>query len=234
MKQNISSAMIAVIITLITFFLLQWSYNDTDELKESEKEFICTKIDCGDENIEIPKPDQDFIDDIRGALEEPDIFSDTNEQFVSTLDSCIDHVYKSVSVDYQLPKEMIVAKAILESGWGKSRFAKEYNALFGEYTYDQSQGFLPLKREFWDKHYVKSFSSYNNSVSSYFKNINSHNAYKDFRAVRKIMRLENNFSEAIFYFKKARNIYPDRNVTNLKLSTTSKIIDCQNKEIDIA
>ena len=132
MRQNISSAVIAVIITFITFFFLEWSYNDTDELKNSEKEFICTKIDCGDENIEVPKVDQDFIDDIRGALEEePDITSGSNKEFVMSLNSCIDYVYQSVSEDYQLPKEMIVAQAILESGWGKSRFANEANNLFG-------------------------------------------------------------------------------------------------------
>ena len=35
---------------------------------------------------------------------------------------------------------LYLAQAAIESGWGKSRFAKEYNALFGEYTYDQNQG----------------------------------------------------------------------------------------------
>ena len=121
MRQNISSAVIAVIITFITFFFLEWSYNDTDELKNSEKEFICTKIDCGDENIEVPKVDQDFIDDIRGALEdEPDIKTESNKQFVMSLNSCIDYVYISVSEDYQLPKELIVAQAILESAITKT------------------------------------------------------------------------------------------------------------------
>ena len=185
MKQNISSAIIAVIITLITFFLLQWSYNDTDELKESEKEFICTKIDCGDENIEIPKPDQDFIDDIRGALEEPDIFSDTNEQFVSTLDSCIDHVYKSVSKDYQLPKEMIVAQAILESGWGKSRFADEANNLFGIRTFDKSDNWmLPETKKTWTGWGVKVYSSKCASVRDYVRIINEVWAYEELRAAR--------------------------------------------------
>ena len=185
MKQNISSAMIAVIITLITFFLLQWSYNDTDELKESEKEFICTKIDCGDENIEIPKPEQDFIDYIRGALEEPDIFSDTNEQFVSTLDSCIDHVYKSVSEDYQLPKEMIVAQAILESGWGKSRFADEANNLFGIRTFDKSDNWmLPETKKTWTGWGVKVYSSKCASVRDYVRIINEVWAYEELRAAR--------------------------------------------------
>ena len=93
-----------------------------------------------------------------------------------------------------IPNSIALAQAAIESGWGKSRFAKEYNALFGEYTYDQNKGVVPLKRNIGDKHLIKSFSSYDNSVSSYFKNINSHFAYKEFRDVRNVMRIKNNFS----------------------------------------
>ena len=103
----------------------------------------------------------------------------------------IDEILLSVDV---IPNSIALAQAAIESGWGKSRFAKEYNALFGEYTYDQNKGVVPLKREQGDRHLIKSFSSYDNSVSSYFKNINSHNAYQEFRKVRNIMRLKNNFS----------------------------------------
>ncbi len=94
-----------------------------------------------------------------------------------------------------IPNSIALAQAAIESGWGKSRFAREYNALFGEYTYDQNKGVLPLDRELGDKHFIKSFSSYDNSVSSYFKNINSHFAYKEFRKVRNVMRIKNNFTD---------------------------------------
>jgi len=93
-----------------------------------------------------------------------------------------------------IPNSIVLAQAANESGWGSSRFAKEYNALFGEYTYDFSNGVVPLKRESGEKHLVKSFSSVNKSVQSYFKNLNTHYAYKDFRLVREVMRNNNNFS----------------------------------------
>ena len=93
-----------------------------------------------------------------------------------------------------IPNSIVLAQAANESGWGTSRFAKEYNALFGEYTYDFSKGVMPLKREEGKKHLVKAFSSYNNSVESYFKNINTHYAYENFRLTRKLMRDKNNFS----------------------------------------
>ena len=94
-----------------------------------------------------------------------------------------------------IPNSIVIAQAAIESGWGKSRFAQEYNALFGEYTYDKNNGVVPLNRDMGAKHLIKSFSSYGNSVTSYFNNINSHKAYKNFRAVRSIMRSNNNFSD---------------------------------------
>ena len=93
-----------------------------------------------------------------------------------------------------VPVSIGLAQAANESGWGTSRFAIEYNALFGEYTYDFSKGVIPLDREDGKRHLIKAFSSYDNSVESYFKNINTHYAYEKFRLTRKIMRDKNNFS----------------------------------------
>ena len=165
--QNLISGLIAIILTVITYTVLNYA---TDEEAEP---------------IKIPEVDQDFIDDIRGVLEEPDIFSNTNEEFVSTLDSCIDYVYKSVSEDYQLPKEMIVAQAILESGWGQSRFANEANNLFGIRTFDKSDNWmLPETKKDWTGWGVKVYSSKCASVRDYVRIINEVWAYEELRAAR--------------------------------------------------
>ena len=89
-----------------------------------------------------------------------------------------------------------------------------YNALFGEYTYDQDKGVVPLNRIDGAKHLIKSFSSYDNSVSSYFKNINSHNAYREFRNVRRIMRSKNNFSDINLLIKNLNSYAEDDNYIN--------------------
>ena len=72
------------------------------------------------------------------------------------------------------------------------RFAKEYNALFGQYTYNEKKGVIPYEREIGKKHLIKHFSSLDKSVESYFKNINTHYAYEKFRSIRNAMH-ENNF-----------------------------------------
>lgn len=123
----------------------------------------------------------------------------------------IDEILLKVDI---IPNSIALAQAAIESGWGKSRFAKEYNALFGEYTYDQNEGVIPLKREDGDTHLIKSFSSYDSSVKSYFKNINSHNAYKEFREVRKVMRLKNNFSDVNILINNLNSYAEDSNYIN--------------------
>jgi len=83
-----------------------------------------------------------------------------------------------------IPNSIVLAQAINESAWGTSRFAREYNALFGQYTYDTDNGVVPNKRDEGKKHLIKNFSSVNKSIESYFVNINSHYAYEEFRIKR--------------------------------------------------
>tara|TARA_B100000963_G_scaffold49188_1_gene37401 strand:- start:2212 stop:3198 length:987 start_codon:yes stop_codon:yes gene_type:complete len=115
-----------------------------------------------------------------------------------------------ISVDV-IPNSIVLAQAAIESGWGSSRFAREYNALFGQYTYDNDAGVVPLKRSYGEKHLIKSFTSYDRSVQSYFRNINSHHAYKDFRKIRKIMRNRNNFSDTNLLVEQLNTYAEDEN-----------------------
>lgn len=115
-----------------------------------------------------------------------------------------------LSVDI-IPTSIVLAQAANESGWGKSRFAMEYNAIFGEYTYDFSSGVLPLNREEGANHLVKAFSSIDQSVESYFNNINTHSAYSEFRELRKVMRNKNNFSNISFLVERLSSYAADKN-----------------------
>ena len=145
-----------------------------------------------------------FVNELKGKLE---TFRNLNNNEIKKLNDIsqkynikyqnkhkldlVDEILSNVDV---IPNSIVLAQAAIESGWGKSRFAKEYNALFGEYTYDDAEGVIPLERENGDTHLIKAFSSYSNSVESYFDNINSHYAYEDLRDIRNIMRKRNNFS----------------------------------------
>ena len=82
-----------------------------------------------------------------------------------------------------IPISMILAQAIIESGWGTSRFAREGNALFGEWTWQKDTGIKPLKK--LNANYsVKSFTNITESLNSYILNLNRHDAYKEMRSYR--------------------------------------------------
>ena len=81
---------------------------------------------------------------------------------------------------------MMLAQAVIESGWGSSRFAKEGNALFGEWTWKSNAGLKP--RDNLNANFsVKSFVNISDSVNSYMLNLNSHSAYKKMRDYRSLM-----------------------------------------------
>ena len=103
----------------------------------------------------------------------------------------IDFINKLLKSVNTIPNSIVLAQAANESGWGTSRFAKEYNALFGQYTYDKNSGVIPFEREEGKKHLIKYFSSLDKSVESYFININTHHAYEKFRKIRNSMGTHN-------------------------------------------
>ncbi|MGD8326499.1 MAG: glucosaminidase domain-containing protein [Sphingomonadales bacterium] len=87
-----------------------------------------------------------------------------------------------------IPNSLVLAQAAIESGWGRSRFARHGNALFGQWTWGQD-GIIPEGRPFGARYRVKSFENLALSIHSYMRNINTHRAYKDFRKTRQKMRM---------------------------------------------
>ena len=86
--------------------------------------------------------------------------------FVYSLNSCITDLNKTIPIEKQVPSELIVAQAIIETGWGVSRFANESNNLFGI-----RQG-------------LKVFETKCDSVADYIRIINEVYAYAEFREMR--------------------------------------------------
>ena len=89
-----------------------------------------------------------------------------------------------------IPPSLAVAQAINESAWGRSRFAKEANNYYGQWCYSKGCGLEPLERDKGSRYEVRKFSSFEASVISYMKNLNTHYTYKDFRIERAKLRSE--------------------------------------------
>jgi len=82
-----------------------------------------------------------------------------------------------------IPVSIALAQAANESGWGTSRFALEGNALFGQWTYSK-KGISPASKDPDKTHKVLQFQILKASVRAYKNNLNTHNAYKEFREAR--------------------------------------------------
>ena len=89
-----------------------------------------------------------------------------------------------------IPVSIAIAQAANESGWGTSRFALEGNALFGQWTWSK-KGISPKKQDPNSNHKILQFQILKASVKAYKNNLNTHNAYQEFREARAKLRQEN-------------------------------------------
>ena len=160
----------------------------------SPKEIECTDDGCPEFDVdEITIPPVLDDQEIRGELDiqklvVPVISTETKDDFVYSLNKCIDHIYSTLPSEQHIPRELVIAQAAIETGWGKSRFANEGNNLFGIRTWDKDDNWLlPIPWTEWPGWGVKVFETKCDSVAYYIKIINEVYAYAEFREVRAII-----------------------------------------------
>lgn len=87
-----------------------------------------------------------------------------------------------------IPPSLALAQAAEESGWGTSRFSREGNAIFGEWTFSEDRSLTPKDRKNGKLHRIRSFPSLLDSVRAYARNLNTHRAYRELRLFRASLR----------------------------------------------
>ena len=146
----------------------------------------CTDDGCPEFN-ELTQPPENL--DV-GMIEKeysiiPVVATDNKDDFVYSLNECITHLYDDIVIEKQIPRELIIAQAAIETGWGTSRFANEANNLFGIRTWNKDEPYLlPIPWTKWPGWGVKVFKTKCDSVAHYIKIINEVFAYEEFREVR--------------------------------------------------
>ena len=114
-----------------------------------------------------------------------------NNEFVLAVNNCIKYVNLDIDPDQQISSEIIISMAVMESGYGKSRFANEGNNLFGIRTWNKD---IPQLKPLGDPDAVwgvRAFKDKCESVKNMVNTINGHHAYELFRTERAI-QLETN------------------------------------------
>jgi Bax protein len=105
-----------------------------------------------------------------------------NQMFLKYHTDSIDVLKRRI---YPHPVSLVIAQAALESGWGTSRFFREGNNIFGVWSFDDDDSRIASKYKRNGRTiYLKSYSSYIQSISNYYLTIARVPYYKRFRLQR--------------------------------------------------
>ncbi len=101
------------------------------------------------------------------------------------------HIFKAKSNDelYEKmeihPTSIVIAQAIIESGWGTSNFFKKANNVFGIWSFSSNDKRVEASKKRGDKRvYLKKYSSIEESIFDYFITLSTKDVYKEFRKKR--------------------------------------------------
>ena len=107
-----------------------------------------------------------------------------NEEFIKGVTACTLHLNSMENEWERIPVDLVVAQAIHESEWGRSRFAVEGNNLMGIRTFDPADDQMKpinIPNASWG---LSIFETKCESISYYIEVLNNNHHYKDFREER--------------------------------------------------
>ena len=132
---------------------------------------------------EFHKKEMRIIEEL--GLKEPEFEFTDKTSFINATSNCVAYLNWTTDKEKRVPISIIIAMAGIESAWGKSRFAKEGNALFGVRTWDLENTPHMKALENLDAEWgVKKYTSKCKSVKDMIRILNTHPAYDKFRELR--------------------------------------------------
>ena len=107
-----------------------------------------------------------------------------NDEFIEDVRSCVLHLNSMYPENERVPVDLVIAQAIHESEWGRSRFAVEGNNLMGIRTFDPTDDQMKpinIPNSSWG---LRIFETKCESISYYIELLNNNHHYEDFREER--------------------------------------------------
>jgi len=127
-----------------------------------------------------------FGQDMDNKIEarQPDFVYNNSKEFIIALENCIKWIEKDKNIYQNVPREITIAQAIVESDYGTSRFSKVANNLFGIRTWDPKvKQMKPLDLPN-ARFGVKVYKTKCDSIKDTVRILNNHPAYAEFRKER--------------------------------------------------
>ena len=114
----------------------------------------------------------------------PEMDYTSNEEFIKGVTACALHLNSMQDEWERIPVDLVVAQAIHESEWGRSRFAVEGNNLMGIRTFDSADNQMKpinIPNSSWG---LRIFETKCESISYYIDLLNNSHHYNEFREER--------------------------------------------------
>jgi len=115
-----------------------------------------------------------------------DVISDQSTPSEKEISDAINNLLKRLDI---IPVKLVMAQAIIESGWGSSSFARDGNNYFGVHCYTEGCGVKPAGNDSAD-FYVKTYPSEMAGIDDYIWILNIGHAYRGLRQTRLDLRKE--------------------------------------------
>ena len=114
----------------------------------------------------------------------PEMDYSSNEEFIKGVTACTLHLNSMENEWERIPVDLVVAQAVHESEWGRSRFAVEGNNLMGIRTFDPADNQMKpinIPNSSWG---LRIFETKCESISYYIDLLNNSHHYNEFREER--------------------------------------------------
>ena len=114
----------------------------------------------------------------------PEMDYKNNDEFITDVEACTLHLNSMEDEENRIPVDLVVAQAIHESEWGRSRFATEGNNLMGIRTFDSTDDQMKpinIPDSSWG---LRIFETKCESISYYIDLLNNSHHYNEFREER--------------------------------------------------
>ena len=139
---------------------------------------VVTKIED-----EFNKNEMRIIEEL--GLKEPEFEFTDKTSFINATSTCVAYLNWTTDKHKRVPISIVIAMAGIESAWGKSRFAREGNALFGVRTWDlENTPHMKALGNLEASWGVKKYETKCQSVKDMIRILNTHPAYEKFRENR--------------------------------------------------
>jgi len=114
----------------------------------------------------------------------PEMDYKNNDEFITNVEECVLHLNSMEDEENRIPVDLVVAQAIHESEWGRSRFATIGNNLLGIRTFDPADNQMKpinIPNSSWG---LRIFETKCESISYYMDLLNNSHHYNEFREER--------------------------------------------------